>query len=321
MDSESSSISTIALEQIVEKLKYESNRKSTDKTYYQVWKLFNQFFIKLDQKPVTWEDRLVLFVGYLVNTDKKSTTIRSYISAIKSVLYRDGIILNENKFLLNSLTKACRLKNDRIRTHLLIRKSLLCLLIDSRDLVYAQSPQPYLSTMYKALFMTAYYGLFRLREVTEGPHVIKAVDVHVGDNKNKVMFVLHTSKTHGHDKKPQIVKISEVSDGTNNDNKISMHGLCPFQLLRDYWDLRKMCNDRQHEQFFVFQDRSLVKPFHVRALLKKLIILNDLDGTLYCFHGIRMGCATNMLHLNFSLESIRQIGRWKSTAVYTYLRA
>ena len=46
-NSTSSSISTAALEQIVEKLKYQSNRKSTDRVYYQIWKQFNQFFIRL----------------------------------------------------------------------------------------------------------------------------------------------------------------------------------------------------------------------------------------------------------------------------------
>ena len=104
------------LQRIVNKLKDQSNRKSTDKMYYQVWKNFNNFFIHLDSKPLPWEDRLVLYVGNLIELDRKSRTIKSYISAIRSVLGKDGVLLNENKYLLTSLTKACKLRNDKVET-------------------------------------------------------------------------------------------------------------------------------------------------------------------------------------------------------------
>ena len=80
----------------MEELKLHRHRDSTKAMYYSVWKAFNQFFIRLDEKPATWEDRLVLFVGYLVQKKLKATTINSYISAIKSVLMQDGVKLNED---------------------------------------------------------------------------------------------------------------------------------------------------------------------------------------------------------------------------------
>ena len=70
--------------------------------------------------------------------------------------------------------------------------------------------QPYLVFLYRALFSTAYYGLFRLSKLmsgTLGSHPIQARDVHIGDNKRKMLFALRTSKTHGEDVEPQIVKI------------------------------------------------------------------------------------------------------------------
>ena len=54
----------------------------------------------------------MLFVAYLVNEKRQSSTIKSYISAIKNVLHDDGVVLNQDTFLLNALTKACKLKND-----------------------------------------------------------------------------------------------------------------------------------------------------------------------------------------------------------------
>ena len=134
--SNTSSLSTEALQCIVNQLKDKSNRLSTDKMYYQVWKNFNKFFIRLDCKPQTWEDRLVLYVGHLIDLDRKSQTIKSYISAIRSVLNKDGVILNENKYLLTSFTRACKLRNDKVQTHLPIWKGLLRLLINKVDIAF-----------------------------------------------------------------------------------------------------------------------------------------------------------------------------------------
>ena len=84
--SDSSLISTAYIEDIVEKLSMEKHRDSTRETYHCIWKQFNKFFIRLDAKPCNWEDRLVLFTAYLVENKLKSSSIKSYISAIRSVL-------------------------------------------------------------------------------------------------------------------------------------------------------------------------------------------------------------------------------------------
>ena len=142
----------------MDKLKYEHHRDSTKRNYYCVWRCFNEFYVHLDVKPGSWEERLALFVTFLVDSNKKSTTIRSYISAIKSVLRDDDYELNEDKYLLSSLTKACKLKNDTFRTRLPIQKGLLMILLRKIDQLFDQ--QPYLLTLYRALFLRAYFGLF-----------------------------------------------------------------------------------------------------------------------------------------------------------------
>ena len=320
--SKTSSISTTTLSRIVEQLKDNSNRESTDRMYYKVWRSFNQFFIRLDKKPDTWEDRLVLFVGHLISCNRKSQTIRSYISAIKSVLLKDGVTLNENRFLLTSLTKACRLKNDRVCHKLPIRQGLLRLLVSKVDRLFT-SPQLYLSKLYKAVLITAYFGLLRIGEVSLGPHVIKAKDVHVATNKRKIMVVLHTSKTHGLDKKPQIIKLTGCNDFELSDNSLQQKNLkriCPFAALRNYTYARKQSKNKE-EQFFIVKDRTPLTPGHLCTILHKLLLLNNLDPDMYTFQGIRAGRATDLLDVcGYSLETVRKLGRWRSSAIYTYLR-
>ena len=107
--SNSSKISTSTMKNILQNLQYTSTRKSTKAIYLSVWQKFNSFIIKLDNKPSSWEERITLFGAYLVDSGVQSGTLKSYYSAIKSILREDGYIVDHEKLLLVSLTKACKL--------------------------------------------------------------------------------------------------------------------------------------------------------------------------------------------------------------------
>ena len=110
--STSSQLSMSSILQVVEQLKTGGVRESTKRIYLSVWRTFNEFFIQLDKKPNTWEDRLLLFAGHLIEQKKQSQTVKSYISAIKCILRFDRVSVNEDRMLLNSLVRACRLQSD-----------------------------------------------------------------------------------------------------------------------------------------------------------------------------------------------------------------
>ena len=310
-DSSSSTISTTAMEQIVDRLRCRKNRESTRQNYLAIWRCFNDFFIKLDRKPPTWEERVVLFVGYLADKKRCSSTIKSYISAIRSVLSDDGVQLNENKCLLNALTKATRVNHDKVRVRLPIHKKVLHIILKYTKILFAD--QPYLSALYSAIFITAYYGLFRVGELTKGSHPIRAVDVHVGKNKDKIMLILRSSKTHCEANKPQVIKIAR-------DKKLKemKSDQCPFAVVRRYTRIRRSCVS-PFEPFFVFRDRTPVMPSHMRSTLKKVLTLANFNPSSYGTHGFRAGRAGDLVRMNFSLELVRKIGHWRSSAIYTYL--
>ena len=138
-------ISTIEIEHIVERLKSQCFRDSTRAMYHKIWNRFSKFFIRLDDKPTSWENRIILFIGYLIEECKlQSSTIRSYISALKAVLAEDKVKLKQDDFVINSLTRACRLKNDRIVTRLPIHKNFLHLILKKLDEWTDSINQPYL---------------------------------------------------------------------------------------------------------------------------------------------------------------------------------
>ena len=88
--SKASSISSTRIKEIIENLKWSRHRDTTRQNYYNIWGIFNKFLLRLDVKPKNWEDRLIMFAAHLVDEWKKSTTIKSYISAIKAILINVG---------------------------------------------------------------------------------------------------------------------------------------------------------------------------------------------------------------------------------------
>ena len=115
-----------------------------------------------------------------------------------------------------------------------IKKGLLSILLMQMDTHYMKLNQPYLRILYKAVFSTMYFGLLRISEVSDAGHPVLACDVHIGMNKRKFMFILRTSKTHGKNMKPQIMKIS-----AKNKSHSDKFGLpCPFEMLREYASYR-----------------------------------------------------------------------------------
>ena len=109
--------------------------------------------------------------------------------------------------------------------------------------------------------------MLRVGEITLSHHVMKACDTHFAKNKDKLMIMLYSSKTHSTGMRPQHIKIT-----SNKDEKTGSYAkriFCPFKLVNDYMTVRGNFLD-QREQFFVFRDRSPVTPNDVRNVTKKL---------------------------------------------------
>ena len=97
-----------------------------------------------------------------------------------------------------------------VKIRLPIHKNLLeCSLFEIERKFEIITKDNYKSALFKTVFLTGYYGLFRIGELTESPNVVKAADVHEGNNKNKYLFILHTSKTHNIGNPPQKIWISD----------------------------------------------------------------------------------------------------------------
>ena len=141
---------------------------------------------------------------------------------------------------------------------------------------------------------TAYYGLFRVGELASGEHRVKAGDVHVSYHKRKMLFILRSSKTHTKGSRPQMVKITSLSQNphpevgklTHKRNK-TQHP-CPFELLQNYIKVRGPRTSVE-EPFFIMIDKSPVTPQQCNTCLKSTLKLANFDESLYSMHSLRAG--------------------------------
>ena len=266
--SHSSKISTQSVNLIIDRLLSQSNRISTSKAYLNIWRQSNKFLIQLDSKPKTWEDRVTMFIAFKIDKGMQSSTVKSYISAIKKILIDDGYFWEDKKMILGSLTKACKIVNDSVRTRLPIQCSLLELILFKIERMFSRTNQCYLQALYQCLFAISYYGLMRVSEVMTSDHVIKAKNVHAAENKDKLLIILYSSKTHNCGMKPQHIKITSNLEEISKAEFYRNRNFCPFDLVNKYLNLRGRGYASDSEQFFIFRDRSPVHPDHAHAVLK-----------------------------------------------------
>ena len=285
--------------------------------------LFGKFSVNflsaLISGQTEWSDRLTLFVAYLIHKNKQSSTVKSYISMIKSVLRDCNVEINEDQYLTSSLTRACKLQNDQVKMWLPISKGMLKILLREIDSKWLD--QLNLATLYKTIYSTMCYGLLRISEVA-GSHSVLTRDVHVGANKKKFLLVLRTSKTHWKNMKPQMIKISTTplpkepkvvrSDETESE-------FCPYSLLQKYAKFWGNYS-RDNEPFFLLPSKRPVTPLQIHNTLKDLLNRSGFNNSLYSSHSLRIGRSSDLAKLGLSVETIKKKGRWRSNAVYHYLR-
>ena len=215
-------------------LKTQTNRQTTSKTYHGIWNKFNKFLIRLDHLPKDWEERIFLYCTHLVCEGKQSSTVKTYVSAIKASLKLIDYHVDHTKLLVTSLTRACKLKNDVVTRRLPISLALLELVLFELEIIFEQ--QYYLELLYKAMFLLAYYGMMCVGEITLGNHVVKAKDIHSATNKKKLTLFLYSSKTHGKSSRPQQISITSSLERKPRGNRPARKTYCPYDVIKEYVD-------------------------------------------------------------------------------------
>ena len=99
-----------------------------------------------------------------------------------------------------------------------------------------------------------------------------------------------------------------------------MGHFCPFELFTEYMKLRGGFHT-DSEQFFIFREKIPVTPTHIRTVLKRCIKDVGINERFYDCHSLRVGRTCDLVRLGFTIDEVKRLGRWKSNAVFQYIKS
>ena len=277
-------------------------------TYLHHWNTLIHFGLNVLQININLPVQIgtiCLFITHLYSLGLRYTTIRNYASAITFVHKISGWADPISDQRVAKLLQGVRnLQQSDSRASLPITKPLLHSLVDAIPFC---TPEPYLRTLYKTIFLVCFYACLRVSEA-----VISANDQHtltIGQiTRTRAGFTI-TFRSYKH------------SNHSGGDLPIfclapSLDPYCPVSSLDKYLSIR----GRTPGPIFVNQSGAPVNRQQLVQFLKACVSMCGLPVSKYSTHSFRISRATQLSFEQVPEDQIRQIGRWKSNAYLKYIR-
>ena len=282
---------------------------STKQSYTRAWKLFYEVMSTLnipyegvDSLPLSYQ-QVLLFISFLIAKRYAPTTVISYVSALSYAHKMSGVYDPCAVFAVQKALAAATKISPTLDHRLPITLTILSSLTKSLD---TTTVNPYLRSLFRAMYLVSFFALMRVGEVTTNSSgfvtlksdQIKFYPTHV------VLTIRHFK--HNITCQPVQLVLTKQQDPA----------ICPVLALNHYFHLR----GTQLGPLFCFPDLKPVPRHFFIKNLKFNLNFCGLDTSLYQSHSFRIGGASFFASLGFSDEQIRLLGRWKTTTFRIYIR-
>jgi len=258
--------------------------------------------------PVPLQD-IVAFIVFMFRSGLAHSTVSCYIAGLSFHNKINEFDDNTQKFVVRKLIDGIkRSKSPQKDSRLPITMELLVKILSVLPIVCSSH---YESELFTAAYTLAYYGLFRVGELTVdsmGTKTGKSHTVQVGDAKivgDTLEIYLATSKTDQFGKGVSM-HISAQANKT----------LCPVFNLKKFLNSRPLFGG----PLFCHFDGNPLTRYQFAAILKKSLSLLGVDHTRMTSHSFRIGMATACAIAGIPDEQIKTLGRWKSGVYLRYIR-
>ena len=154
--------------------------------------------------------------------------------------------------------------------------------------------------MIQALFSIMFFGFLRVSEVTAGTHNLQLSDLTV--KKDKLILCFRSFKHSGQ----HWFRLHVLPTGSTS---------CPLKCMHAYLTIR----GNQAGPLFQHSDGSPIKAHFVNRMLKSSLKSAGLTKSITS-HSFRIGAATWSAKHGNSIEQIKAMGRWRSSAFQKYIR-
>ena len=282
---------------------------SSRQVYSRAWTLFNQCmsdmslpYCTLQSLPIEPEQILV-YISYLHLLGRSPATITTYTSAIGYVHKINSHTDPTSNYLvqktLATINRIYGSSDSRLPITQMVLQQLLFAIDNTISIQYHRY-------LLKAMFITAFYGLFRIGELTiqkSGVVSLMFEDIQINSNSIKLSIRNFKNNTSNHTFDIEIFR----QIGTKH---------CPYDILKDYLSLR----GNSPGPLFCLPDLSHVSRSFFTKHLKQCLQFSGFDPRLYLSHSFRIGGASYLASIGCTDLQIKILGRWKSDSFIRYIR-
>ena len=244
-------------------------------------------------------------IVHLHQRSLQPSTVRGYSSAI-SFIHRlqNCIDPTSSQLVKKVMTGLVNTTTPKTTPLLPINKQTLHLLVDTIQRLY---PLQFIRSMVSSLFLLSYYACTRAGEVVisdSSEHTLRVQDVQHINTVDGLTLKIHF-RTFKHSKGEVFSTISSSYPPK----------YCPVHCLRQYLSLR----GNQPGPLFLNNLSIPVRRADFSHYIKSCARLAGLPADRLNTHSFRIGRATQLAQDNASDATIRQVGRWSSTAFERYI--
>lgn len=165
----------------------------------------------------------------------------------------------------------------------------------------------YESHLFGAAFSLAFFGMFRVGEITLTRHssvekILQLSDTYI--DSDTIHLFLRYSKT------------DQFGSGTTITITKSPESNVCFQFLNSYLQ----CRPSQLGPLFCHINAKPLTSFQFSSILQKCLNFLQVDTKTFKSHSFRIGAATHLYMAGIPESQIQNRGRWQSNAYKRYLR-
>ncbi|XP_056004418.1 uncharacterized protein LOC130050024 [Ostrea edulis] len=292
----------------VESLLAAAVAKNTAATYRRALDSFTKFRIQY-MLPALWppsDEQIVYYLAYLSANNISHSSAKCYISGLSYQLQIQGKQDTTKVFIVKKMLEGMHRLNpsNDIRAPISPPPLLNCITLTLPSVC----KNYYEATLFTLAFHLAFFALLRISELTVSHNsslVISIQDLQF--LQNQIQLTIRGSKT------DQYANSLIVHIGLSNDTS---HTTTLFQTLQQY--LHSI--PRSPVPLLLHLNGKPLTSYQFTSILRKTLQFIKVDTSTFKSYSFQIGGATYMHLLGVSEEDIKIKGRWKSSAVKSYIR-
>ena len=282
----------------------------TRQCYIALFRVFVAFCVCVNAPLFAISVECILsFLEYLSSYRVSVHMLANYISAVKAM----GIIYGLHVEALDDRRVKYFIKSRKVnRQFALVKRNIMDIPTLKQVIQVCMGMSN--PRVYKALFLCAFFGFFRLSNLT--PHTVNGFDslkqFSGGDvifGKKKAVLLLKWSKTLQDRDQVRSVVLPKLHNPL----------ICPVRALQGIFQLY---NPSPNEPLFQYPGPSGWIPLTDSRVRKHLLSINlamSLPKNFYTFHAFRRSGASLAYQSNASIQQIKDHGTWTSECVWRYI--